>query len=58
MLLLVYESIILPGRPRVILLPKTDEEEIFVPDHNVWLKQPEASTLVDDDYDESDGHDH
>ena len=55
-LLLVYESIVLPGRPRVILLPKTDEEEIFVPDHNVWLKQPEASTLVDDD-DETDGHD-
>jgi NapC/NirT cytochrome c family, N-terminal region len=57
-LLLVYESIVLPGRPRVILLPKTDEEEIYVPDHNIWLKRPEASTLVDDDYDETDGHDH
>ncbi|HZK48543.1 MAG TPA: NapC/NirT family cytochrome c, partial [Thermoleophilia bacterium] len=31
-LLVLYESVIKPGRTRFILLPETDEEEIYVPD--------------------------
>ncbi|MBU2602948.1 MAG: NapC/NirT family cytochrome c [Actinobacteria bacterium] len=41
-MLVLYESIIRPGRQRSLLLPQTDEEEIYVPDHNVWLKHPDA----------------
>ncbi|MCL5942773.1 MAG: NapC/NirT family cytochrome c [Actinobacteria bacterium] len=48
-LLVLYESVIKPGHERLVLLPPTDEEEIYVPDHNVWLKQPEASTFVEGD---------
>ncbi|MCZ7664153.1 MAG: NapC/NirT family cytochrome c [Thermoleophilia bacterium] len=48
-LLVLYESIIRPGHERLVLLPQTDEEEIYVPDHNVWLKQPEASTFLEGD---------
>ncbi|MHB8870523.1 MAG: NapC/NirT family cytochrome c [Thermoleophilia bacterium] len=46
-MLVLYESVILPGRARLVLLPETDEEDIYVPDHNVWLKQPEATTSVE-----------
>ncbi|MHB9148946.1 MAG: NapC/NirT family cytochrome c [Thermoleophilia bacterium] len=46
-LLVLYESIILPGRARFVLLPETDEEEIYVPDHNVWLKHVDATTVVE-----------
>ena len=48
-LLVLYESIILPGRARFVLLPETPEEEIYVPDHNVWLKQTDATTEVEGD---------
>ena len=48
-LLVLYESIIKPGRQRFVLLPETDEEEIYVPDHNVWLKHSEATTVVESD---------
>jgi cytochrome c nitrite reductase small subunit len=46
-LLVLYESVILPGRQRFVLLPETPEEEIYVPDHNIWMKQSDATTVVD-----------
>jgi hypothetical protein len=48
-LLVIYEAVIRPGRERLVLLPVTPEEEIYVPDHNVWLKNPDATTVVDED---------
>ena len=47
-LLVIYEAVIRPGRERLVLLPVTPEEEVFVPDHNVWLKNPDATTVVDE----------
>lgn len=47
-LLVIYEAVIRPGRERLVLLPVTPEEEIYVPDHNVWLKHPDATTTVDE----------
>jgi len=48
-LLILFEAVILRGGQRMALLPETPEEEIYVPDHNLWLKQPEASTAVAED---------
>jgi nitrate/TMAO reductase-like tetraheme cytochrome c subunit len=48
-LLVLYESVILPGRERFVLLPKTPEEEIYVPDHNIWMKHTDATTVVEAD---------
>jgi nitrate/TMAO reductase-like tetraheme cytochrome c subunit len=47
-LLVIYEAVIRPGRERLVLLPVTPEEEIYVPDHNVWMKNPDATTVVDE----------
>ncbi len=46
-LLVIYEAVIRPGRERFVLLPQTPEDEIYVPDHNVWLKHPDATTAVE-----------
>jgi hypothetical protein len=48
-LLVLYQSVIKPGYPRVLLLPASKEEDIYVPDHNLWINRPEASTALEED---------